>query len=337
MRRFLSLAVVAAATLTPMMALSSPAMAAPGPVDAYAHKVFLSGSPWSPSEDLTVSVHNGGTAADSGRFMLHLPHTIKLEPTPQCSPTDGMESTWSCGGAVIPAGGSRKYSLKITSAIAQPAFAIVAEGWVQGWSGAGAAGGRHNFTIAWPDRLPVKLTATAGPVTDGAVDVAVRVTNAGTFTLGAYSLNVRTPAGVSVVSPGCSDSSRMNGMGCELYRARQVKAGATDAFTVRLKVTKAPATVTLFLAPTNRYTNKDTTVSLTLKGAAAKPTATPKATPTATPTAAPAAANGAGGGTAGTLPVTGAGTPLIVGSGVALVAVGAGLLLVQRRRRALAG
>lgn len=332
MRRFLSLAVVAVATLTPMTALSGPAMAAPGPVNALADRVFLGGNPWSPSDDLTVTVSNGGTAADSGRFMLHLPHTVKLEPTPQCSPTDGMQSTWSCGGAVIPAGGTRTYSLKITSALAQPAFGIAAEGWVQGWSGAGVASGRHHFTIGWPDRLPMKLTATAGTVSDGAVDVAVRVTNAGTFTLGAYSLNLRTPAGVSVVSPRCSDSGRMNGMGCELYRSRQLKAGATDAFTVRLTVTKAPATVTLFLAPTNRYTNKDTTVSLTLKGAAATPAAT-----TAPATPPPAAANGAGGGTAATLPLTGPGTPLMVGSGAALVAVGAGLLLVQRRRRAVAG
>ncbi|GAA0925292.1 hypothetical protein [Virgisporangium aurantiacum] len=95
----------------------------------------------------------------------------------------------------------------------------------------------------------------------------------------------------------------MDGVGCEIYRSGPLKAGATYRFTVRMTVAATPVTVPLFPAPTNRYTNKDSKLDLS-----------PKA---ATP-------NGA----AQTLPVTGSRTtPILFGTGAALVVAGAGILL----------
>jgi LPXTG-motif cell wall-anchored protein len=74
-------------------------------------------------------------------------------------------------------------------------------------------------------------------------------------------------------------------------------------------------TVEFSLAPTKRFTNKDITAALTLK-----------------------AASGAGAGAGEpTLPVTGSRTPVLFGVGGALVLLGAGLLVLLRRRRVVIG
>jgi LPXTG-motif cell wall-anchored protein len=315
MRRLIVLAAAAAAVVTPVFAFPSPASATPGPITALPHKVALGGSPWLPSGELVVDVGNGG-AEQKGAFVVHLPHTVKLEPTKRCRAADGDGSTWICDTDTIPAGGSRTYTLAVTSTIPEPAFGISDEGWVEGRTTTGEASNRVEFTIAWPDKLPLRLAATSGPVKDGFADVEMRVTNAGTFTMGGYSLMVKFPKGLTVVSPRCDDSGRMDGVGCEIYRPGPLKAGATDRFTVRMKVTTAPVTVPLFLAPTNRYTNKDTKLDLTLKAAPA--TTDDDAGPT--------------------LPVTGSRTtPILFATGGALVVAGAGILLALRRRRFVAG
>ncbi len=343
MRRFPIFAALAAAAVTPVLAFAGPAAAAPpptdkGPVVAFVEKVFLSGDPWAPSGELTVHVRNDSDFEDRGRFLLHLPQTARLAPNQPCVLFDWNRSQWLCEGGTLAAGKSRTHTLTVRSVTSGAAFDIVDEGDVQGYSDANETSARNPFSIAWPHRLPLKLAATAGPVRGGAVDVTVRVTNAGSFILGAYSVNVRTPAGVRVASPACSDTNHRIPAGCELYRTRQLAAGATDRFTVRLTVPATPVTVQLVLEPAARYTNKDTTVSLTLNGAAATtppaPTPTATTTPAATsPAAAPPAAGGTGGGGGTGLPVTGDRTAVLAGSGAALVALGAGLVLSLRRRR----
>jgi LPXTG-motif cell wall-anchored protein len=341
MHRFPALAALAAAAVTPVLALAGPAAAAPpaadqGPVSALAEKVFLGGDPWAPRGELTVSVRNGSEHQDRGRFLLHLPQTARLTPNQPCVLFDWNKSLWLCEGGTLEAGESRTHTLTVQSVVNAPVFDIVDQGHVQGYSDMNETSKPISFPIAWPARLPLKLAATAGRVTGGAVDVAVRVTNAGSFTLGAYSVNVKTPAGVRVASPACSDTNHNVPAGCELYRTRQLAAGATDRFTIRLTVPATPVTVQLVLEPSARYTNKDTTVSLTLNGAAAT---TPPA-PAATTPAAPAAGGSGGGSTGGSgggygtaLPVTGDRTAILAGSGAALVALGAGLVLSLRRRR----
>jgi LPXTG-motif cell wall-anchored protein len=319
MRRILGLAAIATAVLTPVLAVSGTASAAPGelgPISASAGKVALGSNPWVPTGELRVTVTNEAETEQKGFFLLRLPTSATLESSKLCKPVE--ERAWKCGGDPVAPGGKREYTVAITSTIPEPVFGRSDEGFVQGQTEAGVGGGRTIFTIAWPDRLPLRLAATSKPVANGTTDVDVKVTNAGTFTMGGYSLMVKTPKGVTVVSPACSDSGRMGDAGCELYRDGQLKAGDTDQFTVRLKVTSTPVTVELFLAPTNRYTNKDTRVDLVLK----------------------AAAQGGGGGTGGnepTLPVTGSRTNLLIGTGAGLVVLGAGLLLALRRRRVVIG
>lgn len=316
MRRILTLAAAAAAILAPVLALPSPASAAAGPVTALAQRVALGSDPWIPTGELRVEVANGGDTEQKAFFRLNLPQSVKLDTTKGCTAVDGQ--TWTCGGDVLASKGTRTYTLKVTSTILEPVFGIESEGWVEGRTADGESGGRNAFSVRWPDRLPVKLAATAAPVTGGATEVDVKVTNAGTFTMGGYSLMIKTPKGVTVVSPGCSDSGRMDGVGCEVYRAGPVRNGATDRFTVKLKVTATPVTVQFFLAPTNRYTNRDTSVDLTLKAAAG-------------------AGAGTGTDTDPTLPVTGARTQILLAAGGGLVVLGAGLLLLVRRRRVVVG
>src|SRR5688572_14350567 len=95
MRRLLTLAAAAAAVATPVLAFPSPASATPGPITASAGRVALGGNPWFPTGELAVEVGNSG-AEQKGAFVVHLPHTVKLEPTKRCRPADGDASTWIC-------------------------------------------------------------------------------------------------------------------------------------------------------------------------------------------------------------------------------------------------
>ncbi len=77
------------------------------------------------------------------------------------------------------------------------------------------------------------------------------------------------------------------------------------------------------------------TLPITVTGGAATPTATPTATPAATPAAAPAAApRGSSGGSSGGLAYTGASVAIPAIGGLAALAVGVGLVLAGRRKRA---
>ncbi|HLL66024.1 MAG TPA: hypothetical protein VK453_09790 [Micromonosporaceae bacterium] len=249
--------------------VSTPARAAvpDAPIEADADDVHLAEDPWLPLGQLTVRVRNTGPDPAEGHFVLYLPPTAKPEPAQGCTPADGpLQPTWICGGEVIAAGGSRTYQVGVRSTTFEPVFNINQQGWVEGKLLTGGHGGRDTFQLNWPTRLPLRLAATAGRPVDGHVDVRVRVTNPGSSPVGGYSLMVQTPTGVRVTSPACSDSGRMSGVGCEVYRGAQLSPGTTDSFTVRLATGAARSRVRLYLAPTNRYTNRDTEVSLRIGG-----------------------------------------------------------------------
>ncbi|MGW4499606.1 LPXTG cell wall anchor domain-containing protein [Micromonospora sp. NPDC004336] len=323
-----------AVALLALPALAPPASAhapAPSPtttppagaptVIARADHVFLQGDPWHPSAPLEVSVSNMGTSAARGSFVLRLPAGVGLTRAGDCRADAAAARTWVCGGAELAAGGRRTYRLRLTSTAAEPVFGQQVWGSVAGRDAAGVTDRPTDFRINWPDRTTLRLRATATPVIDGKVTLTARVTNTGAFAIGGYALNVVTPDGVRVVGPACSDSGRMSGAGCEIPRPDALGEDATDTVRVRLAVSGDAPTVRLYLAPTNRYTNRDTSVTLRL---AAGGGATPPAGPsrTATPTT-PAAA--------GTeLPRTGSAGTAYALVGAALLALGAGLLLLRR-------
>lgn len=318
-----ALAAVAAALTVP----SAASAAAPEPdIYARADQAFLAGDPWRPSGPLDVLVGNDGPTSAKAYFVLRLPSGAGLADGGSCRPSGGADAqSWVCGGAELAAGGRRTYRLMLVSTAGEPVFGVSAWGSVAGRSEDGTTEEAREFRISWPDRMPLRLRATAQPVVDGKTVLKVRVTNAGTFAIGGYSLNVATPAGVRVTAPACSDSGRMNGVGCELLRIRELAAGATDAFDVRLTVSGGPKTVRLYLAPDNRYTNEDTEVTLRL---AVTSNTTPSPVPSAT--SAPAALPGAPT-SPGQLPVTGSDAGKYALAGVALLLVGAGLLIGRRR------
>ncbi|MGS2614617.1 LPXTG cell wall anchor domain-containing protein [Micromonospora sp. LZ34] len=296
-------------------------------ISARGDLVFLGGDPWRPAGPLAVTVTNRGTAPAKGYFVLHLPSGVELTSGGDCAAAPEPRA-YRCAGAELAAGGSRTYRLTVTSTAAEPVFGVAAWGTVAGQEASGATDRSAEFRVNWPDRTSLRLRATAGQVDGGAATVTVRVTNTGSFAIGGYSLNVTTPDGVRVTAPACSESGRMAGVGCELLRPGTLRAGATDTFRVRLTVRGGERTVRLYLAPVDRYTNKDTSVTLRLAGGVGGGATTPpSADPTGTPTpTAPAEEPGQ-------LPRTGpaGGTYALVGA--ALLALGAGLLLLRRRLR----
>ncbi|WP_433316943.1 LPXTG cell wall anchor domain-containing protein [Micromonospora sp. CA-269861] len=339
--------------LSALSALAAPTVAAAEPtvspsttagttaptILAWADIVFLGGDPWHASGPLEVKVVNEGGTAAKGFFVLRLPPDADLTSRGDCRAVDGATRTWVCGGAELPAGGDRTYRLTVTSSAAQPVFGVTGWGSVAGQDAAGRTDRPTDFRINWPDRTSLRLQATAGPVVDGAATIRVRVTNTGTFDIGGYSLNIATPDGARVTAPGCSDSGRMNGVGCEILRERRLADGATDSFDVRVSATGGTTSVRLWLAPTNRYTNRDTSVTLRLTGGgsgggattapSADPT-TPPATPgpvadPTTPPATPAPVSAE-------LPRTGTDAVAYSLIGVSLLTLGGGLLLLLRRR-----
>ncbi|MET8369368.1 LPXTG cell wall anchor domain-containing protein [Micromonospora profundi] len=345
MRRPLVLGVLAAALYLPVLA--APAVAGPAPVPtstaepavtaaapqatilARGDLVFLSGDPWRPSSPLEVDVKNVGRTAAKGFFVLRLPPNVRLTTVGDCRTVDGADRTWLCGGVELAPEGSRKYRLTVTSSAAKPVFGVKAWGSVAGRDAAGVTDQFSDFRINWPDKTSLRLRATASPVVNGSTTVRVRVTNTGAFAIGGYSLNITTPAGVRVTAPACSDSGRMDGVGCEILRLRTIADGATDSFDVRLAVTGGTRTVTLSLAPSNRYTNKDTSVTLRLNGAGgsgAGATTPPPASPTATPTTPSTSPTNAP-----ELARTGASSSTFGLVGAALLALGVGLVALQRR------
>ncbi|MEU8113082.1 LPXTG cell wall anchor domain-containing protein [Micromonospora sp. NPDC048947] len=323
--------VAGAAPAKPTVSPSTTAGSAAPTILARADIVFLGGDPWHPSGPLEVTVVNEGAAAAKGFFVLRLPQDADLTAGGDCRAGDGAPRTWVCGGAELPAGGDRTYRMTVTSSAAQPVFGVTEWGSVAGQDATGRADRPTDFRINWPDRTTLRLRATAGPVVDGAATIRVLVTNTGTFDIGGYSLNVATPDGVRVTAPGCSDSGRMNGVGCEILRDRRLADGATDSFDVRMAATGGTKSVRLWLAPTNRYTNPDTSVTLRLTGGGSGgggvATTAPPADPTTPATTAPATPAVE----ATELPRTGTTTIVYGLIGVSLLALGGGLLLLRRR------
>ncbi|MEU5945703.1 LPXTG cell wall anchor domain-containing protein [Micromonospora sp. NPDC047465] len=326
-------ALLALPALTPPASAHTPApspattpAAGTSTVIARADHVFLNGDPWHPSAPLEVAVTNEGTSPTKGFFVLRLPTGVGLTSGGDCRADAGAARTWVCGGTELPAGGRRTYRLRLTSTAAEPVFGVQAWGSVAGRDAAGVTDRPTDFRVNWPDRTSLRLRATATPVVDGKVTLTARVTNTGAFSIGGYALNVVTPDGVRVTGPTCSDSGRMNGVGCEILRPDALEEDATDTVRVRLAVSGDAPSVRLYLAPTNRYTNEDTTVTLRLAaGGGGGATTSPSAGPSRT--AAPTTP--ATGGTE--LPRTGpAGTAYAL-VGTALLALGAGLLLLRRR------
>ncbi|MBQ1016312.1 LPXTG cell wall anchor domain-containing protein [Micromonospora sp. D93] len=326
--------VAGAAAANPTVSPSTTAGNPAPTILARADIVFLGGDPWHPSGPLEVKVVNEGGTAAKGFFVLRLPQDAGLTARGDCRAVDGAPRSWVCGGAELPAGGDRTYRLTVTSSAAQPVFGVTEWGSVAGQDATGRTDRPTDFRLNWPDRTTLRLRATAGPVVDSAATIRVRVTNTGTFDIGGYLLNVATPDGVRVTAPGCSDSGRTNGVGCEILRGRPLADGATDSFDVRVAATGGTTSVRLWLGPTNRYTNRDTSVTVRLTGggsggggvattAPAGPTTAPAdpTTPPATP--APAAAE---------LPRTGTSTLAYGLIGVSLLTLGGGLVLLLRRR-----
>ncbi|MBM7493091.1 LPXTG-motif cell wall-anchored protein [Micromonospora luteifusca] len=348
MNRLLSSGLLAAALLF-VPTLAGPAAAAPAPtaspsataaptVTARGDIVFLAQDPWFPSGPLEVTVKNPGATAAKGFFVLRLPNSVEPTSGGDCKAISGTPRSWLCGGAELPAGGERAYRLVVTSSAPKPVFGVSAWGSVAGRDAAGVTDQFTDFRINWPDRASLRLRATAAPVVDGMTTVRVQVTNTGTFDIGGYSLNITTPAGVRVTAPACSDSGRMNGVGCEIPRRRVIADSATDSFDVRLTVTAGTKTVQLSLAPTDRYTNKDSALTLRLGGtggsgagdATTPPPADPTATPTPTPTPTPTTV-GTSTPEAAQLPRTGTSGSTYGLIGAVLLALGVGLLVLRRR------
>ncbi|WP_327032392.1 LPXTG cell wall anchor domain-containing protein [Micromonospora ureilytica] len=325
----------AAAAALPTVSPSTTVGSAAPTILARADIVFLGGDPWNPSGPLEVKVVNEGGTAAKGFFVLRLPPNAGLTARGDCRAVDGATRTWVCGGAELPAGGDRTYRLTVTSSAAQPVFGVTEWGSVAGQDATGRADRPTDFRLNWPDRTTLRLRATAGPVVDGAATVRVRVTNTGTFDIGGYSLNVATtPDGVRVTAPGCSDSGRMTGVGCEILRGRPLADGTADSFDVRVAATGGTTSVRLWLGPTNRYTNRDTSVTVRLTGGGSGGggvTTTPPTDPTTAPadpttppaTPAPEAAEP---------PRTGTTTVAYGLIGVSLLTLGGGLVLLLRRR-----
>ncbi|WP_030489458.1 LPXTG cell wall anchor domain-containing protein [Micromonospora chokoriensis] len=338
-RLFASGLLAAALLLAPTLA--GPAVAAPAAspspkaaptITARGDIVFLGKDPWSPSGPLEVTVKNPGSTAAKGFFVLRLPRNADLT-LGDCRTVQGTPRTWVCGGAELPAGGERVYRLVVASTAAEPVFGVQAWGSVAGRDAAGVTDEFSDFRINWPDRTSLRLRATAGPVVNATTTVRVRVTNTGTFDIGGYAIVITTPTGVRVAAPACSDTGRMVGVGCEILRPSGLADGATDSFDVRLTVTGGTKTVKLSLAPANRYTNKDTALTLRLSGAggsgAGDATPPPSAGPTATPT--PTATATTSTPDAAQLPRTGVSGSTLGLIGAALLALGVGLLVLRRR------
>ncbi|MFY1619927.1 LPXTG cell wall anchor domain-containing protein [Micromonospora sp. WMMD736] len=348
MNRLLRSGLLAAALLlVPVLAgpaVAAPVLAAPTAstaptITARGDIVFLGGDPWAPSGPLGVTVRNTGSAAAKGFFVLRLPVDVDLLRGEDCEIVRGTPRTWLCGGAELPAGGERVYRLTIGSSASEPVFGVPAWGAVAGRDAAGVTDRFTDFRVNWPDRTSLRLRATADPVVHGTTTVRVRVTNAGTFDIGGYSLFVTTPAGVRVAAPTCADRGRMVGVACEVLRPNVLGDGVTDSFDVRLTVTGGTKTVQVSLAPTNRYTNKDTVTTLRLNGSGgsgAGDATTPSPTGTAltpSPTATARPTVGVTSSTPGAvqLPRTGPSGGAYALVGAALLALGAGLLVLRRR------
>ncbi len=290
----------ATAVLTaPPVAVARGSSAADGTISAHADMALLTGNPWHPGADTDVVVRNDGPVSAPGSFLLTLPEGVALGATDICEAVpEGGGRTWLCGGAQIPAGGSRTYPIRVNAQAEPPEFGVQRYAYVTGRDHQGRLGRRTDFRISWPDRTQLRLTATKGSTVDGATKIAVRVRNAGSFPIGGYSLSVETDTGMRVISKGCNPVGAETGP-CQIGRNAVLKAGAADRFTVTLALAAGnrPQSVHLLLTPSGRYTNPDTMATLTWRGTAAVGLSPTQAGPVTEP--------GSTGGTAGGAPASG--------------------------------
>ncbi|MEV0152293.1 LPXTG cell wall anchor domain-containing protein [Micromonospora sp. NPDC050686] len=332
----------ATTSASPVAAATATAIPADAPIQALPDLVFLSGDPWSPTDDLGVTVRNTGSTPARGWFLVQVPTTLAIgtgDADCRALPGEGDHRAL-CGGKVLTAGGSRTYHLKLRSTARTPIFDRSDWGAVTGRTDSGVSGLKREFRINWPSRTALRLTGTVGPQAGATVTVTVRVTNLGDFAVSAYSLLLRTDS--NLLTPSCRRPSR-EGDSCEIYREAKLAAGATDTVRLRFRPTSGMGTLRLQLAPAQRYTNRDTTLTLTLPvagGPSAGPSASPSAGPSASPSASPsprlttAPGQAAGGGTGDELARTGANVTTYALIGGGLVALGGALLLLLRRRLA---
>jgi len=329
-------ALTATALAVPAAAHAAPAPA-PGDISAVADDAPFSGNPFGPGANSTVRVHNGGTEAAKGFFLVSLPKGTELGATDICEQvTKGDTLNWICGGEEVPAGGDTEYLIRVNSALKTPGFGKTALGYVTGRTEDGRLGRRNDFLISWPDQMALRLAVTKGKPAKGVTKVKIKATNTGSFAIGGYALDIYAPSTVRV-DDSCSYIPELEDIGCRVTQPRTLPAGATDTFTVTVTVKGGKTPVDFVLMPTQRFTNKDTNATLTLAGdsPAPAPDDTDDAGDTDN-TDDPGEGNDGGQG-GGTLPITGidGGTLLIGGTG--LVGVGALLLGVTRRRRVTIG
>ncbi|MFC0006214.1 LPXTG cell wall anchor domain-containing protein [Micromonospora siamensis] len=300
--------------------------------------VFLNGDPWSPMGDLNVTVRNTGSTPGRGFFLVDVPTKLIIgKGDADCMAEGGRDKEQVlCRTAVLPAGGSRTYHLRVRSMVTPPIFDHTEFGSVTGRTEDGVSGRTESIKVNWPSRAALRLRGSVAPHADGTSTVTIKVTNASSFTVGAYSLMLRTNA--ELLSPTYREPSR-EGDSCEIYRDVKLAAGATDTFQLRFGPSPGLGTLRLILAPQQRYTNQDINLTLHLPvitdpapSATASP-ATPSAGPSPTGTAAPG--QGAGG-TGAELPKTGADATTFALVGGGLVALGGALVLLRRRRRFVA-
>jgi LPXTG-motif cell wall-anchored protein len=325
----IGLATVAAALSVPSAAGAAPtSSAAPGPISATAEPINFDGDPWAPSGTLSVTVHNGSGRAVRGHFLLEVPMSAHLVDREHCRLSEDDDYTFVCGGALLEAGADKTYRMQVRSDLDGVQFDTSIRGRVVGIELGGERGVPADFAINWPRKVPLRLAAAEGSTVGRRTTVEATVTNAGEFAIGGYSLGVRLPKGAKTVGANaCKNVIRFDGPICELYRGKGLKAGAVDTFTLTTDVVGGPKKITFYLAPVERYPNKDTSVTLTLGAGTPSATATPTAVPTAPVTSAP----GAGG--ADELPKTGVDAVILAVAGAGVLGLGALLLVIARRRR----
>jgi hypothetical protein len=193
-----------------------------------------------------------------------LPEGTALGATDICDQvTPGVFTKWVCGGDELPAGGEQRYLIRLNSDLITPDFGTTMPGNVAGRTADGRLGARNDFPVTWPARTTMKLVTTKGQPVSGRTKVTVTATNTGTFAIEGYSLDVDTPANATVQS-SCFGEPHVPSVDCEVWRSKTIQPGATDTFTVTVKVTGTTAKVGFTLSPVQRYTNKDAKTALTL-------------------------------------------------------------------------
>jgi len=254
--------VALAVPATPAFARSAAALD-PEPISVKVSAVQLGGNPNRPTGILTVTVKNDSTRTERALFEIDLVSSLKLGPSTDCMPAVPNapgRTLHKCGGWDLAPGKTVTVTVPLVAAQPEAAFGIALRGGhVRGESQDGRTGLPQDFFVTWPQQTTLGLGVVKDPLDPESVRVTAR--NTGTVALDAYSLIVMTPAGVTVTSTACLASD--DGQFCEVKRDSKLAAGASDAFQLHLAV-DGVKDVRFFLAPSARYTNSDTTATVSL-------------------------------------------------------------------------